>query len=344
MRFMTPLNFCWLPIFAIILQSALPAAAIPRKDLDTYFSWAASHANRFGDEMCTTETIAILVKLAFERQGRRGLIIDVGANLGNVAEHFLKVFSLPTFMANAGQPVAGTLDLCQDLNSGLTYYGFEPHHLLFPHLKEKLQPYSTHHQIRVLPVAVSNFSGTAQLYHGCGDVSFQGASLVKTEHLDRRGKCRYKVTVVTLDQKFYHNKVVRQSGIFLLKIDAEQNDALVLEGGWRLLRNRMVKFLIFETWLKTAHGISFQGMVAKLHSIRYVCFLVTKVALVPLSSSWWQPQYKALGVSNVLCGQSGDRDLFDAYIAYGTNNFTLFYALSNLLGDLDFVRTSLGRS
>ena len=71
-------------------------------------------------------------------------------------------------------------------------------------------------------------------------------------------------------------------------------------------------------------------VVDEMHSYGYVCFLMTRAALVPLHSSWWQDIYSAIKWANVFCGQSADHDLFDAYVAYGTNNYTLAHAFNHL--------------
>eukprot|EP00747_Dinoflagellata_sp_TGD_P084510 gnl/TRDRNA2_/TRDRNA2_162539_c1_seq3.p1 gnl/TRDRNA2_/TRDRNA2_162539_c1~~gnl/TRDRNA2_/TRDRNA2_162539_c1_seq3.p1 ORF type:complete len:160 (-),score=14.65 gnl/TRDRNA2_/TRDRNA2_162539_c1_seq3:642-1121(-) len=121
--------------------------------------------------------------------------------------------------------------------------------------------------------------------------------------------------------------------IHVLKIDAEGFNPLVLQGAQRLLSRRRVKFIVFEFlpyWNLAGHGVTLQDATSRLYAQGYLCFFMTAKALIPISGQWWLGHYNLNVSIDVFCGRAGDSDLFDAYVAFGTNNYTLHYALQNL--------------
>lgn len=293
----------------------------------TYFSRVMSgvDASDAGSHCLTPECIILIFKSSFERTRRRGIIVDVGASTGETSTRIVELL---------GQPMlsyAGFDWRCHDLNRPLTLYAFEPNAGSFKLLRRNprlMRARKSGAQIRFVEAAVSNVPGNRTIYHvGPGD---SGSSFQR--HCKGLSHCEQhasSVRVLTLDQ--YFGRKPRQ--IHLLKVDAEGYDPLVLQGAEKLFFQKRVKFVIFEyisLWATAEHKISLHSVVHRLHISGYLCFAMTIGALVPLSGHCWQSDYESFSYRNVLCGQQDDPDLFDAYVAYGTNYYTLAYALDNL--------------
>ncbi|CAJ1349081.1 unnamed protein product, partial [Effrenium voratum] len=141
--------------------------------------------------------------------------------------------------------------------------------------------------------------------------------------------------------------------VFLLKVDAEGFDPLVLKGADRLLRKRRVRpgeggassvfvsrfftvrfagtqkfrrFLVFEVdraWHKAGHGISLEQVVSRLFRLGYFCFVMHPEVLVPVYGIWWNPTYNSFTWANVFCALRNDPALFAVFVSYSFGNLSL---------------------
>ncbi|CAJ1331146.1 unnamed protein product, partial [Effrenium voratum] len=127
--------------------------------------------------------------------------------------------------------------------------------------------------------------------------------------------------------------------VFLLKVDAEGFDPLVLKGADRLLRKRRVRFLVFEVdraWHKAGHGISLEQVVSRLFRLGYFCFVMHPEVLVPVYGIWWNPTYNSFTWANVFCALRNDPALFAVFVSYSFGNLSLQQGrLSSAHGSLE---------
>jgi len=274
--------------------------------------WFARH--RHGSLCVEAEAILFTMRLSFTRQPRKPLLIDVGTNTGNALAAMISAFD---------EPGRGPVSV----------YAFEPNPDSFVQLERGLAAsgLTKHHKVHLSDAAVSDKIGRSTFFHrGAGDL-LSGLSRHPDRHLMPNGELEDRlvdVQLVTLDSIFD-----RSASVHLLKVDAEGHDPLVLRGARRLLSRFQIKFIVFEydvAWREAGHGLLPRVVIEELRDQGYICFLMTRAALLPVFSKWWLSAYETITWGNFFCGQERDHDLFDAYVAYGTNNYTLAFALNNL--------------
>ena len=114
---------------------------------------------------------------------------------------------------------------------------------------------------------------------------------------------------VALDD-FFDAQQLRE--IFLVSIDTEGSDALVLEGMRRTLLAGRVAFLEFEVGRYKGYWRTFMPearwlntTIAWLHGAGYECFMEAQKRLAPLSGACWRSELSEPRWSNVLCGRVG---------------------------------------
>eukprot|EP00928_Gymnodinium_smaydae_P084109 TRINITY_DN67365_c0_g1_i1.p1 TRINITY_DN67365_c0_g1~~TRINITY_DN67365_c0_g1_i1.p1 ORF type:complete len:309 (-),score=47.33 TRINITY_DN67365_c0_g1_i1:521-1447(-) len=273
---------------------------------------------------CCADSVSIMhvLKSSFERNRRRGILVDVGANVGNTVAAMIRIFGeqMLAYPRHFDWQHGG----CANMNGAFRIYAFEPNIDAFADLQERFSAISPDScVVQVKQMAVSDEPGTKSLTH------LPGVDPMASFLIDPVGD-KYQsdeVKVVTLDDFFADSVAL----IHLLKIDAEGFDPRVLGGAARLLAQRRIKFLVFEySALWRTSGYSLKDVTTTLLNDGYLCFLIISVALVPISGRWWQPHYESYSWRNVFCGQGSDHDLFAAFVAYGANRFTMSYALTDL--------------
>ncbi len=119
------------------------------------------------------------------------------------------------------------------------------------------------------------------------------------------GKAMESVRAVALDD-FFEARGLSQ--VYLVSIDTEGHDALVLEGMRRAIRRRAVSLIEFEVnnlgyWHRGARADyrKVRDVAQMLGSSGYHCFWQTHSALVPLTGECWRDKYEMRRWSNVLC-------------------------------------------
>lgn len=265
------------------------------------------------------ETLLPVLKVSYERGRRKGFLVDVGANHGDTVAAMLATFGQRLFASVDGSN-------CQDVNGPPVLYAFEPNPKAFKVLTQRFPSGSAgSHRLHLVEAALNLLPGNKTFYYKGGSDTL-GAFVVWRNKTDVQSA---KVKVFSLDSFFGP-----YARMYLLKIDAEGYDPAVLLGASRILRERRVKFLVFEyswSWRdQGARGSSLEFIAGWLWERGYMCFLLTAAALVPISGPWWQDRYESHTWTNCFCGRSADPDLFDAYVAFGTNRHTLSFALENL--------------
>jgi len=325
LRLLLPLLLCTHPGSLLPVGGTAPTEAVvwwmamDDATQQKYFSnvysdaeWFARHGH--GSLCVEAETILFTMRLSFTRQPRKPLLIDVGTNTGNALAAMISAFNEPG-------------------RGPVWVYAFEPNPDSFVQLKRGLAAsgLSKHHRVHLIEAAVSDKIGRSTFFHrGAGDL-LSGLSQHPDRHLMPNGEFEDRVVeveLVTLDSLFD-----RRTFVHLLKVDAEGHDPLVLRGARRLLSRFQIKFIVFEydvAWREAGHGLLPRVVIEELRDLGYVCFLMTKAALLPVFGKWWLNAYETITWGNFFCGQERDHDLFDAYMAYGTNNYTLAFALTNL--------------
>lgn len=273
----------------------------------------ASMATVF-NEFLDTENVLHITRSSFTRDSRRVGFVDVGAKLGDTIEDLIAVFG-------------------RQHSRPLIIYAFEPNPESAKVIASKIEK-EEFHKIHLVQAAVLNSIEHAHtedgkvnfIHRGEGDDI--GSVNPYVSYID--GRERYElVDIVVLDTFF-------KSGftIHLLKIDVEGYDPWVLQGATRLLLRKQIKFITFEfnlpLWKRARHGIRLDATVAELYSHGMLCFIITRAGLVPAYGDWWQESFSAVVWANLFCGSAGDHDLYDAYVAYGTDNRTMSWALANL--------------
>lgn len=149
---------------------------------------------------------------------------------------------------------------------------------------------------RVHHVAVSNYTGEASYGH---------ARSVGLEHLELNKASGNRVRVTTLDELASTHRI---GSVDLLSVDAEGQDALILEGARGLLAARRVAVLEFEYigrgfWRRDhPQRRRLPRVVDALHGWGFRCFWQGESGrLAPLSGRYWCDQFEFRARSNIVC-------------------------------------------
>lgn len=259
---------------------------------------------------------------------RAPLVIDVGANVGEVTSAMLHLYTRVDCLRTAREVKVGTTR--PPCHSGREVHArvvsFEPS----PPTCEALQERARAEQwdlagwTLVCAAATDRALGgtagaTVQFYANPGGGDRQ-ASIGKEQSPNKAGE---RVPAYSVD-RWLAEAGLSDAPIHLLKVDAEGFDGGVLDGATDALTAGRVQFLAFEyndKWTSTAsggdeppaeaHAVPRPYRLASVtHWLRergYICFLITPHALIPLSGqSFWQPSYEFLSWSNVFCGRRED--------------------------------------
>jgi len=130
---------------------------------------------------------------------------------------------------------------------------------------------------------------------------------------------RFPDTTFGMDREALDGEEGTYGEIFLLKLDIEGAEAKVLLKSAPLLRERGVKFVVFEYSEDTWHS-SLAETVNFMWGVGYFCFLMTPDDLFPMSGFFWDRMYILPQWSNVFCGITRDPDfgeLIKMYVPKG---------------------------
>lgn len=175
-------------------------------------------------------------------KGRKGALIDIGANCGNYVKMALEV------------------------NPGIRVYAFEPHPVTFEKLKNR---FGGHKNVTLINKGASNQEGRLKLYDYADNDGSTHASLyegvIKEIHASSK-TVAHEVDLVSLD------KFVSESGIeeiALLKIDTEGNEFNVLKGASNLISSKKIKAIHFEfNEMNAVSRVFFKDMLELLKGYR----------------------------------------------------------------------------
>ncbi|CAJ1462222.1 unnamed protein product [Effrenium voratum] len=262
------------------------------------------------------ESLLAPLKLPWDLTRGGRLLLDVGANTGRASEAMVSVL--------------GQASGCGEVET-LELIAFEPHPVNQAELQKLLKRMaSPGRRLLSVAAAVSAAPGHAELFGLSG--TDLGSSLSPHVNVMRErwlANVSRSVAVVSLESFLEVDRKV-----FLLKVDAEGFDPLVLKGADRLLRKRRVRFLVFEVdraWHKAGHGISLEQVVSRLFRLGYFCFVMHPEVLVPVYGIWWNPTYNSFTWANVFCALRNDPALFAVFVSYSFGNLSLQYAAHELL-------------
>ena len=169
-----------------------------------------------------------------------------------------------------------------------------------------------------MQVAVSDVPGYQTLYSN-GNADSAGSLHINAMEAQQNSW----VQVISLDSQV----LALNLPVHFLNIDAEGSDLAVLRGARQLLQMGRIRFIVFEygeTWRRVKPKISLRVAVEYLFSFGYLCFLITRFALIPLNGPLWDAFYESLEWANAFCARS--ENMFDVYVSYGTNNQTGSFA------------------
>lgn len=287
-------------------------------------------------------------RLASQRVGGS---VDVGANVGSVSDMILRRFSNHDSKFYLHHLAASEPKLEDKVHS---LYNHESMPFLLavegsPSTLTLLQRRAEANQWRlsnfkVVGVAAGNSTGMANFCYGNGGSEQSGLAASGTTGLAKQDgdqKCDQVPIARLVDIVDEH--AGRDAEIFLLKVDAEGFDGLVLAGARPLFERKRVQYLIFENHAKWHTAPDVPGytkqrvgaVVSDLHSLGYACWYVHPWGLIhfPVPGTpegdrpFEEPCQQGVGRcarhrlydrgfwSNVLCSLDGDTDVQMRWLA-----------------------------
>lgn len=133
--------------------------------------------------------------------------------------------------------------------------------------------------------------------------------------------------------KDLHN-ITKTYNIFLLKIDTEGYDMNVLEGSRNLLKDKRIKFIIFEynqKWFSNERNKTLQYISNFMFDMEYECYFISIKGLIPLWREFFHKEYEIREWSNCFCGIKSDHHL--RYIIRNYDEKNIKPTLSTELND-----------
>lgn len=174
-------------------------------------------------------------------------------------------------------------------------------------------------RVHVHHLAGSNQSGTTKMWIGGSYKTSIQAGRESNALCDSEAECMrgnnsntgraWPVQSVRLDDFIRTRKFVLGE-VFLVSIDAEGVDALILEGMRESLAAKAVSIVHFEKHMKGYWADSHPerrtlgGVIALLYSSGYECFVEGMQALIPISGTCWRQNLDQISWSNVVCAHS----------------------------------------
>ncbi|MBC7712067.1 MAG: FkbM family methyltransferase [Rhizobacter sp.] len=153
------------------------------------------------------------------------VVLDVGANIGYM-----------------------TSVLSQSLSQKDKVISFEPHPAVFNKLKKNAASWNNGAKIELENLALSNESGFINLMIPSNFKDNEGLGFLATALTEEKTKdavvCK-KVKTMALDE-YWNSSTYRDKNIFLMKIDTEGNELLVLQGAKNFLAQKRVQHILFE--------------------------------------------------------------------------------------------------
>jgi len=249
----------------------------------------------------------------------RRTIIDVGANAGDDASAILGIF----------QAVRG---MCWMYGNPILLLSIEPSPKVFCEMTEALAHASNDtkfEEIQLLNIALSDKTGNLQFM----DPGHEGGKLVASDvapldkmtmdEFTKATTCsmpagqhktmeidwsrRTLVPTYTIDLLIESLEALGKYSsasdrIFVLKVDTEGSDHLVLKGAANLLQQHRIDFVVFETSLNN----NLKWTVEYMSSLGYECYLIAPKNLIPLHiTKWWYAHLDNFTThwwGNCLCG------------------------------------------
>jgi FkbM family methyltransferase len=169
------------------------------------------------------KTSAISGELAFLNNyllDKMGVVIDVGANIGNYSKEALEI------------------------NPYIKVVAFEPHPETFSKLSENLSSYAS--SVKLINKGVSSHSGVLELFDYANSGGSGHASLFQDVLTNIHGSdnvVSHSVELTTIDNFINQEEI---SEIILLKIDTEGNELEILKGAKQSLLEKKIKAIHFE--------------------------------------------------------------------------------------------------
>lgn len=188
-----------------------------------------------------------------------GVVIDVGANVGDYSRKVRKA------------------------NSMIRIYAFEPHPVTYQKLKKNIAGL----HIETINSGVGSSSGTINLYDYAADDGSSHASLYQEviEKIHKGKAASHEVAITTLDEFAEEHEIER---IHLLKIDTEGNELEVLKGFRKYLEADKIDLIHFEfNEMNVVSRVFFKDFMELLPN--FVFFRMLPDELIPIEK--YHPLY-----------------------------------------------------
>ena len=170
----------------------------------------------------------VIMRLCDPAGNEPRVVLDVGANIGYM-----------------------TSVLSHSLNKKDTIISFEPHPQVFSKLELNSESWSSGPNIKLEKLALSNVEAELDLMVPINFSFNEGLGFLATPLTRDKMKdaiiCQ-KVNARTLDL-YWSEQNIPKDHIFLMKIDTEGNELLVLQGAQELLKSKKITNIIFEEHL-----------------------------------------------------------------------------------------------
>jgi len=261
-----------------------------------------------------------LLKPFYQGPDIDGVIIDIGANLGQVSENILQTFGNIPWNRYKRKFGLDGIYCKNDPQPGVEVFMFEPNPHNAKRIRERMD--FSHwglERVHLIQAAVSNYSGSASFFFA-GEMGETG-NLKKTA-VKEAGK-RNTVEVEVLSLQDAYDRYMKRKKIFMLKTDVEGFDGRILRGAHKLLESQTIRFITFEY-----HGLWFDNSIDTLKDTLtylgkydFICYLILPKRLLPMSGKFWKPIFETKKWSNVFCGHSDDFLLEKVVLMY--NLFSL---------------------
>lgn len=148
---------------------------------------------------------------------KKGIVLDIGANIGNYSKHILKI------------------------SPDIQIYAFEPHPITYKKLIISVKSNSFH----PFNLAVGSKNGKLQLYDYEDQDGSSHASIYKEviEDIHKAKAIKHEIEIIKLDNFLQEHSINR---IDLLKIDTEGNELDILKGLGNWIPEGKIKAIHFE--------------------------------------------------------------------------------------------------
>lgn len=264
-----------------------------------------------------TELILPVLRLVYNTQSvdpvrDNGVLVDIGANVGQTSSALLSLFSNFDFRAFVrAQGGDGVVCGKSEEGAGAKVFALEPGTVVADRMEKHAKARGWFDDgFEILRVAAADVDTTARFADGGGELS------ALTTDKNVQG---YEVKVSKIDTVYEQHWKKHSDKVFLLKMDCEGHDPKALLGASKILSEHKVKFVLFEYnkfWSEVDASARLGDVATQMKGWGYTCFFLTPKHLLPISPPHWHDAFEIKKWSNIFCGLETDRDLVSVLDAF----------------------------